>query len=120
MVIAEVKGVKKIYTTQANEIHALDGLSLSIEEGEFVAIVGASGSGKSTLLNVLGALDKPTSGEIVIRGVDIAGLSPDEQTIFRRRNIGFVFQQFNLIPVLNVYENIVLPMKLDGRPIDHE
>lgn len=120
MVIAEVKDVKKIYTTQANEIHALDGLSLSIEEGEFVAIVGASGSGKSTLLNVLGALDKPTSGEIVIRGVDIAGLSPDEQTIFRRRNIGFVFQQFNLIPVLNVYENIVLPMKLDGRPIDHE
>lgn len=120
MVIAEVKDVKKIYTTQANEIHALDGLSLSIDEGEFVAIVGASGSGKSTLLNVLGALDKPTSGEIVIRGVDIAGLSPDEQTIFRRRNIGFVFQQFNLIPVLNVYENIVLPMKLDGRLIDHE
>lgn len=120
MVIAEVKDVKKIYTTQANEIHALDGLSLSVEEGEFVAIVGASGSGKSTLLNVLGALDKPTSGEIVIRGVDIAGLSPDEQTIFRRRNIGFVFQQFNLIPVLNVYENIVLPMKLDGRPIDQE
>lgn len=120
MVIAEVKDVKKIYTTQANEIHALDGLSLSIEEGEFVAIVGASGSGKSTLLNVLGALDKPTSGEIVIRGVDIAGLSPDEQTIFRRRNIGFVFQQFNLILVLNVYENIVLPMKLDGRQIDHE
>lgn len=120
MVIAEVKDVKKIYTTQANEVHALDGLSLSIEEGEFVAIVGASGSGKSTLLNVLGALDKPTSGEIVIRGVDIAGLSPDEQTIFRRRNIGFVFQQFNLIPVLNVYENIVLPMKLDGRQIDHE
>ena len=120
MVIAEVKDVKKIYTTQANEIHALDGLSLSVEEGEFVAIVGASGSGKSTLLNVLGALDKPTSGEIVIRGVDIAGLSPDEQTIFRRRNIGFVFQQFNLIPVLNVYENIVLPMKLDGRPIDDE
>ena len=120
MVIAEVKDVKKIYTTQANEIHALDGLSLSVEEGEFVAIVGASGSGKSTLLNVLGALDKPTSGEIVIRGVDIAGLSPDEQTIFRRRNIGFVFQQFNLIPVLNVYENIVLPMKLDGRQIDHE
>ena len=120
MVIAEVKDVKKIYITQANEVHALDGLSLSIEEGEFVAIVGASGSGKSTLLNVLGALDKPTSGEIVIRGVDIAGLSPDEQTIFRRRNIGFVFQQFNLIPVLNVYENIVLPMKLDGRQIDHE
>ena len=120
MVIAEVKNVKKIYTTQANEVHALDGLSLSIEEGEFVAIVGASGSGKSTLLNVLGALDKPTSGEIVIRGVNIAGLSPDEQTIFRRRNIGFVYQDYNLFPEYTAYENIIFPVHLDKRREDRE
>lgn len=120
MAIAEVRNLKKIYNLGENKVFALNGVSLSIEEGDFVAIVGASGSGKSTLLNLLGALDSATEGEIYVRGCDMSKLSQDEQTIFRRRNIGFIFQHFNLIPVLNVYENIVLPLRLDGGMIDKE
>lgn len=116
--IVEVKNLKKIYSLGENKVYALNGIDFSIEEGTFTAIVGRSGSGKSTLLNLLGALDAATEGKITIRGCDISALSPDKQTIFRRRNIGFVFQNFNLIPVLNVYENIVLPLRLDGRMVD--
>ncbi len=116
--IVEVKNLKKIYSLGENKVYALNGIDFSIEEGTFTAIVGRSGSGKSTLMNLLGALDTATEGKITIRGCDISALSPDKQTIFRRRNIGFVFQNFNLIPVLNVYENIVLPLRLDGRTVD--
>ena len=101
-------------------VKALDGINLEINEGEFVCIVGTSGSGKSTLLNMIGGLDRPTDGEIKIANKDISKLSDDELTIFRRREIGFVFQQFNLIPILNVYENIVLPIELDGNKIDNK
>lgn len=116
--IVEVKNLKKIYSLGENKVYALNGIDFSIEEGTFTAIVGRSGSGKSTLMNLLGALDTATEGKITIRGCDISALSQDKQTIFRRRNIGFVFQNFNLIPVLNVYENIVLPLRLDGRTVD--
>ncbi|BCN29290.1 ABC transporter ATP-binding protein [Anaeromicropila herbilytica] len=95
-------------------VKALDGVDLKIEKGEFVSIVGSSGSGKSTLLHMLGGLDNPTSGKVIIDGIDISELSKDEQTIFRRRKVGFVFQNYNLLPLLNVYENIVLPIELDG------
>ncbi len=118
MCILWVNNLKKTYKTGEHSVDALKGLDLTVEEGEFIAIVGASGSGKSTLLNLVGALDTPTEGEIHIRGYEISELSQDEQIIFRRRNIGFVFQNFNLIPVLNVYENIILPLQLDGRTID--
>lgn len=120
MSILSVKGLKKIYFMGENKIHALAGIDLTINKGEFLAIVGPSGGGKSTLLHLLGALDKPTEGEVIVRDCMISKMSQDEQTIFRRRNIGFVFQNFNLIPVLNVYENIVLPLKLDGLKIDKE
>lgn len=120
MSIVSVKGLKKIYLMGENKIHALAGIDLTVNKGEFLAIVGPSGGGKSTLLHLLGALDKPTEGEIIVRDCIISKMSQDEQTIFRRRNIGFVFQNFNLIPVLNVYENIVLPLKLDGLKIDKE
>ncbi len=115
-----VKGVnlKKYYVTDTYEVHALDGVSLSVEEGEFLAVVGTSGSGKTTLLNMLGGLDEPTEGGVWIRGSSLRDMSGEERTIFRRRNIGFVFQQYNLVPVLSVYENIVLPLRLDGREID--
>lgn len=118
MAIVEVRNLKKVYSLGENKINAVNGVHLSIEEGEFVAIVGASGSGKSTLLNMLGALDEPTEGEIFVRDCDMSKFSKDEQTVFRRRNIGFVFQDFHLIPVLSVYENIVLPLNLDGRKVD--
>lgn len=118
MCILWVNNLKKTYKTGEHSVDALKGLDLTVEEGEFIAIVGASGSGKSTLLNLVGALDTPTEGEIHIRGYEISELSQDEQIIFRRRNIGFVFQNFNLIPVLNIYENIILPLQLDGRTID--
>ncbi|MBE5905858.1 MAG: ABC transporter ATP-binding protein [Lachnospiraceae bacterium] len=118
MKILTVKNLKKYYETGENRVKALDGINLSIEKGEFLAIVGTSGSGKSTLLNMLGGLDNPTEGEVVIDGQDISGLTRDELTILRRRKIGFVFQNYNLLPLLNVYENIVLPMKLDGRMPD--
>ena len=120
MIIAETHDLKKTYEMGNQKTHALNGLDIAIEEGEFIAIVGASGSGKSTLLNMLGALDTPTSGQIIVRRTDLSKLSKDEQTIFRRRNIGFVFQNYNLIHVLNVYENIILPMKLDGRTVEQE
>jgi len=104
----------KIYGKGDNEVHALNGVNFSIEEGEFVAIIGTSGSGKSTLLNMIGGLDRPTSGDVIVRDKAIFTMKDEELTIFRRRNIGFVFQSYNLVPVLNVYENIVLPIELDG------
>lgn len=111
-------GLKKYYVTDNYEVHALDGVSLSVEEGEFLAVIGTSGSGKTTLLQILGGLDEPTAGGVWIRGNSLKDMTEDERTIFRRRNIGFVFQQYNLIPVINVYENIVLPLRLDGAEID--
>lgn len=113
-------GLKKHYVTDNYEVHALDGVSLSVEEGEFLAIIGTSGSGKTTLLQILGGLDEPTAGGVWIRGNSLKDMTEDERTIFRRRNIGFVFQQYNLIPVINVYENIVLPLRLDGAEIDEK
>ena len=101
-----------------NRVHAVDNVNLTIEDNEFVTIVGTSGSGKSTLLNLLGGLDRPTSGEIEISGKQLKHLSEEELTIFRRRNVGFVFQQYNLVPILSVYENIVLPIQLDGNTVD--
>ncbi len=114
MSILSTNQLKKIYGKDSNEVHALDGVSIQIEEGEFVAIVGTSGSGKSTLLNMIGGLDHPTSGSVSVRDKDIFTMKDEELTIFRRRNIGFIFQNYNLVPVLNVYENIVLPIELDG------
>ncbi len=118
MNILQTKDVKKIYETPSGEVRALDGVSVSVKEGEFVSIIGSSGSGKTTLLNMLGGLDSPTEGEVIVRGEDISLLENDELTVFRRRNIGFVFQNYNLVPVLNVYENITLPLQLDGRKPD--
>lgn len=116
----KASGLKKYYVTDNYEVHALDGVSLSVEEGEFLAIIGTSGSGKTTLLQILGGLDEPTAGGVWIRGNSLKDMTEDERTIFRRRNIGFVFQQYNLIPVINVYENIVLPLRLDGAEIDEK
>ena len=113
-------GLKKYYVTDNYEVHALDGVSLSVEEGEFLAIIGTSGSGKTTLLQILGGLDEPTAGGVWIRGNSLKDMTEDERTIFRRRTIGFVFQKYNLIPVINVYENIVLPLRLDGAEIDEK
>ncbi|KMZ53356.1 ABC transporter ATP-binding protein [Dorea sp. D27] len=118
MEMVKAAGLRKYYTNGANEVRALDGVSLMVEEGEFLAIVGSSGSGKSTLLNMMGGLDEPTAGGVWIRGNSLRDMDREERTIFRRRNIGFVFQQYNLVPVLNVYENIVLPLRLDGIPVD--
>lgn len=114
MNILSVRNLKKYYNTGKNTVKALDGIDLDICKGEFLAVVGTSGSGKSTLLHMLGGLDNPTSGEIIIDGRNISGLSRDELTVYRRRKIGFVFQNYNLLPLMNVYENIVLPIKLDG------
>ena len=111
--------LKKIYGSGENAVHALDGVNLSVEKGEFVAIVGTSGSGKSTLLHMLGGLDRPTDGKVIVDGKDISALNDEALTIFRRRKIGFVFQAYNLVPVLNVYENIVMPIELDGAKIDN-
>lgn len=118
MNILETKELKKYYGAEPNITKALDGISLTVEKGEFVAIVGTSGSGKTTLLNMIGGLDNPTSGKVVINGKDISKFNDEQLTIFRRRNIGFVFQNYNLVPVLNVYENIVLPAELDGNHVD--
>lgn len=118
MAILLVENLKKIYGTGPNAVHALDGVNLSVEKGEFVAVVGTSGSGKSTLLHMLGGLDRPTSGKVLVDGKDIFSLKEEALTIFRRRKIGFVFQSYNLVPVLNVYENVVLPIELDGRKVD--
>lgn len=120
MNIIMTKNLRKIYRMGENNVYALNGADFTVKEGEFVAIAGASGSGKTTLLNLLGAMDSPTEGEIFVRGIPLAQMSQNEQTIFRRRNIGFIFQDFKLLPVLNVYDNMVLPLKLDGRKIDRE
>lgn len=114
MNILSVRNLKKYYQMGENTVKALDGIELDIKEGEFLAIVGTSGSGQSTLLHMLGGLDNPTSGEVLIDEKDISKLSRDELTIYRRRKIGFVFQNYNLLPLMNAYENIVLPIKLDG------
>lgn len=118
MEMVNAVNLTKHYTTDTYEVHALDGVSLSVEEGEFLAVVGTSGSGKTTLLNMLGGLDVPTSGGVWIRGVSLKDMTGEERTVFRRRNIGFVFQQYNLVPALSIYENIVLPLRLDGQQID--
>jgi len=118
MTILSTSNLKKIYGSGENAVHALDGVTLSIEQGEFAAIVGTSGSGKSTLLHMLGGLDRPTSGNVTVDGKDIFSLKDEALTIFRRRKIGFVFQNYNLVPVLNVYDNIVLPIQLDGNRPD--
>ena len=118
MTILETKNLRKIYGSGDTEVRALDGVNLSVENGEFVAVVGTSGSGKSTLLHMLGGLDRPTSGIVTVDGKDIFSLKDEALTIFRRRKIGFVFQSYNLVPVLNVYENIVLPIQLDGATPD--
>ena len=120
MEMIKAAGLKKYYVTDNYEVHALDGVSQSVEGGEFLAIIGTSGSGKTTLLQILGGLDEPTAGGVWIRGNSLKDMTEDERTIFRRRNIGFVFQQYNLIPVINVYENIVLPLRLDGAEIDEK
>ena len=120
MEMVNAVNLTKHYTTDTYEVHALDGVSLSVEEGEFLAVVGTSGSGKTTLLNMLGGLDVPTSGGVWIRGVSLKDMTGEERTVFRRRNIGFVFQQYNLVPALSVYENIVLPLRLDGQQIDEQ
>ena len=118
MSILQTTELKKYYGTEPNITRALDGVTLSIEKGEFVAIVGTSGSGKSTLLNMIGGLDVPTSGQVVVDGKELSKLKDEELTVFRRRKIGFIFQNYNLVPVLNVYENIVLPVELDGDKVD--
>lgn len=118
MTILQTEHLKKYYGAGDTQVRALDGVDFSVENGEFVSIVGTSGSGKSTLLHMLGGLDRPTSGKVFVDGQDIFSLKDDALTIFRRRKIGFVFQSYNLVPVLNVYENIVLPIELDGNPID--
>lgn len=118
MNLLETKKLTKIYGQGNNEVRALDGVDITIQDGEFVAIVGTSGSGKSTLLHMLGGLDQPTGGEVTVGGKSFSGLNDEELTIFRRRYIGFVFQNYNLVPVLNVSENITLPIELDGNVID--
>ena len=118
MSILQTTDLKKYYGTEPNITKALDGVTLSIEDGEFVAIVGTSGSGKSTLLNMIGGLDVPTSGQVVVDGKELSKLKDEELTVFRRRKIGFIFQNYNLVPVLNVFENIVLPVELDGNKVD--
>ena len=115
MTILQTKDLRKIYGAGETEVRALDGVDLTVEKGEFVAVVGTSGSGKSTLLHMLGGLDRPTSGSVTVDGREIFSLKDEALTIFRRRKIGFVFQNYNLVPVLNVYENIVLPIQLDGK-----
>ncbi|MBP1040338.1 ABC transporter ATP-binding protein [Vagococcus sp. BWB3-3] len=118
MSILQTINLTKHYGKEGNLTKALDGISLRVEQGEFVSIVGTSGSGKSTLLNMMGGLDYPTAGQVIVDGIDLSQLSDDKLTVFRRRNIGFVFQHFNLVPTLNVFENIVLPLQLDGAKYD--
>ncbi len=120
MTILETRDLKKYYGSGETQVRALDGVDLKVESGEFVAIVGTSGSGKSTLLHMLGGLDRPSSGSVLVNGREIFSLKDEELTIFRRRKIGFVFQSYNLVPVLSVYENIVLPVELDGRKPDRD
>ena len=120
MEVLRTENLKKYYDQSQIPVKAVDGIDISVEQGEFVAIVGTSGSGKSTLLNMLGGLDRPTEGTVFVDGKDIFSLKDEELTIFRRRKIGFVFQAYNLVPVLNVYENIVLPIQLDGNEVDKD
>ena len=120
MTVLETRNLKKVYGTGDTAVHALRGVSLTVEKGEFVAIVGTSGSGKSTLLHMLGGLDRPTAGEVIVDGRSVFSLKDEELTIFRRRKIGFIFQSYNLIPVLSVYDNIVLPIQLDGSEPDQK
>ena len=120
MSILQTTDLKKYYGQEPNITKALDGITLTIGRGEFVAIVGTSGSGKSTLLNMMGGLDNPTSGSIRVKGKELSQMKDEQLTIFRRRNIGFVFQNYNLVPILNVYENIVLPVELDGDTVDQK
>lgn len=120
MKIVKAVNLKKYFVTENYEVHAVDGVTLEIEEGEFVAVVGTSGSEKTSLLNLLGGLDVPDEGGVWIRGSSLKDMESEERTIFRRRNIGFIFQQYNLIPMISVYENIVLPLRLDGAEIDQE
>ena len=120
MVILETRDLRKIYGSGDTEVRALDGVDLTVEKGEFAAVVGTSGSGKSTLLHMLGGLDRPTSGTVTVDGRELSSLKDEELTIFRRRKIGFVFQNYNLVPVLSVCENIVLPIQLDGAAVDRD
>lgn len=120
MTILQTINLKKHYGTKPNITRALDGINLSVSEGEFVSIVGTSGSGKSTLLHMMGGLDTPTSGTVIVRGENLDKKTDEQLTIFRRRNIGFVFQNYNLVPILNVYENIILPVELDGNTVDQK
>ena len=120
MSVLQTIDLKKYYGAEPNITRALDGVNISVEDGEFVAIVGTSGSGKSTLLHMMGGLDTPTSGTIIVRGEELAKKNDEQLTIFRRRNIGFIFQNYNLVPMLNVYENIVLPVELDGDIVDQK
>lgn len=118
MTILETKNLQKVYGSGETAVHALRGVDLNVQRGEFIAVVGTSGSGKSTLLHMLGGLDRPTAGEVMVDGKSIFSLKDEALTIFRRRKIGFIFQNYNLVPVLNVYENIVLPIQLDGNTVD--
>lgn len=120
MNILEIKGLKKVYGTGEARVEALKGIDMQVERGEFVAVVGTSGSGKTTFLNMVGALDVPTEGQILVDGKELGRLTDDELTVFRRRKIGFIFQQYNLIPMLNVWENIILPLKMDGKRVDKD
>ncbi len=120
MSILQTIDLKKHYGAEPNITRALDGVNFSVDEGEFVAVVGTSGSGKSTLLHMMGGLDTPTSGNVIVRGKELSKMNDEQLTIFRRRNIGFIFQNYNLVPILNVYENIVLPVELDGDTVDQK
>ena len=120
MSILQTIDLKKYYGTEPNITRALDGVNFSVEDGEFVAVVGTSGSGKSTLLHMMGGLDTPTSGNVIVRDKELSKMNDEQLTIFRRRNIGFIFQNYNLVPILNVYENIVLPVELDGDTVDQK
>ena len=120
MSILQTIDLKKYYGTEPNITRALDGVNFSVDEGEFVAVVGTSGSGKSTLLHMMGGLDTPTSGNVIVRDKELSKMNDEQLTIFRRRNIGFIFQNYNLVPILNVYENIVLPVELDGDTVDQK
>ena len=120
MSILQTTDLKKYYGMEPNVTHALDGVTIAVEQGEFVAVVGTSGSGKSTLLHMMGGLDVPTSGSVRVRDKELAEMNDEQLTIFRRRNIGFIFQNYNLVPILNVYDNIVLPVELDGDMVDRK
>lgn len=120
MSVLEIKDLRKYYGKDESLVKALDGINLTVKKGEFIAIVGSSGSGKSTLLNMIGGLDTPSEGTVIVDGKEISKMEDEDQTIFRRRNIGFIFQNYNLVPMLNVYENIVLPIELDGDEINKE